>query len=132
MSDGIGVLIIEDSEAERFFLRRTVEKCRPGCHVAEFSYATDALVYLQRADRPSVHCIFVDINMPRMDGFAFAGAFAALSPDRRGVARIWMVSHSIDPADRQLAEAHSAISGFLSKSYKPGDIDRVLPLSATG
>ena len=132
MSDCLGVLIIEDSEAERFFLRRTIEKSRPGCAVVEFAYASDALAYLEKPDRPSLHSIFVDINMPRMDGFAFANAFAALTPERRGMAQIWMVSHSIDPADREQAEAHPAIAGFLSKSYRPVDIDRVLPLRATG
>ena len=132
MSDRIGVLIVEDSEAERFFLRRTIEKCRPGCTVTEFSYAADALDYLRVADRASLQCIFVDINMPRMNGFAFAEAFGVLSPEQQGVAQIWMVSHSIDPLDRQRAEAHPAIAGFLSKSYKQDDIDRVLPLRATG
>ena len=132
MSDGIGVLIVEDSEAERFFLRRTVEKCRPGAWVAEFGYATKALEFICEVERPSLHCIFLDINMPRMDGFAFADAFAALAPDRRGVAQLWMVSHSIDPLDRQQGEAHPAIAGFLSKAYEYADIDRVLPVSATG
>lgn len=132
MSKAVGVLIIEDSEAERFFLRRTVKKCRPGCFVAEFSYAADALDYLRRGDRPEVQCIFLDINMPRMDGFAFANAFAGLAPKRRGAAKIWMVSHSIDPADREQSEAHPAIAGFLSKSYLHRDIDRVLPPRAAG
>ena len=132
MSDRIGVLIVEDSEAERFFLRRTIEQCRPGCCVTEFAYAADALDHLAEPDRASLQSIFVDINMPRMDGFAFAEAFAMLSSEQRGVAQIWMVSHSIDPQDRQRAEAHPAIAGFLSKSYQRADIDRVLPLRATG
>lgn len=132
MSNQIGVVIVEDSEAERFFLRRIVEKCRPGCSVVEFAYAAEALRFLERDDRQSVHCVFLDINMPRMDGFAFADAFNGLKAERRGVAQLWMVSHSIDPADKQQAEAHPAIAGFISKSYQSKDIDRVLPLQATG
>lgn len=131
MSEALGVLIVEDSEAERFFLRRTVERSRPGCFVVEFSYATEALAFLQREERPSLQRIFTDINMPLMDGFAFATAFAALAPDRRGSAEVWVVSHSIDPADREQAEAHPAISGFISKEYSAGDIDRVLPPQMT-
>jgi len=132
VSDQIGVLILEDSEAERFFLRRTVEKCRPGCAIAEFSYGADALEYLRKPNRPTMHSIFVDINMPRMDGFAFADAFAALDSERRGTAQVWLVSHSIDPLDREHAQAHPAITGFLSKAWQEEEIDRVLPRHATG
>lgn len=132
MSETIGVLIVEDSEAERFFLRRCITKVRPAAKVTEFAYAAQALEFLQSADRPAVHCIFVDINMPRMNGFSFADAFADLAIEHKGMAQLWIVSHSIDPADRQQAEAHPAIEGFISKSYEVEDIDRVLPLHATG
>lgn len=120
----LSVVIIEDSEAERFFLRRAILKCRPNSTVVEFSYARDALDHLSKTP---AHVIFLDINMPLMDGFAFADAYGKLPVSVRETGRLWMVSHSIDPLDREQAEAHPAITGFLSKNYQKADIDRVLP-----
>lgn len=128
----IRVLIIEDSEAERYFLRRTIERCRPRCAVTEFSYAEEALCYLRETETAPPDAIFVDINMPRMDGFAFATEFAGLSTRLRGSAKLWIVSHSIDPLDREQADAHPAVAGFLSKSYTRGDIERLLPSPLEG
>lgn len=129
MNKTLSVVIIEDSEAERFFLKRAIRKARPGAEVAEFSYASEALAHLKRH---AAHVVFVDINMPVMDGFAFADAFWKLPSEARDQMRLWMVSHSIDPQDREQAEAHPAIAGFLPKTYHADDIDRVLPLVASG
>ncbi|MEM1272767.1 MAG: response regulator [Pseudomonadota bacterium] len=126
MTDSPTILVIEDSEAERFFLRRTISACLPTADVVEFAYAEAALRYLGSAACPDVLSIFVDINMPRMDGFAFADAFASLPPGRRRATRIWIVSHSIDPRDREQADAHPEIFGFLSKTYSTNDIARAL------
>lgn len=132
MTEAVRVLIVEDSEAERFFLRRTIAKCRPGAEVVEFSYAEEALAHLGAPGSAAFDNVFVDINMPRMDGFDFATRFADLAPAVRGTARLWVVSHSIDPADRARAEAHPAIDGFLPKTYGDADIDRILPRAKFG
>lgn len=129
MTRALSVVIIEDSEAERFFLKRAIRKARPEARVVEFSYAQDALQHLKQH---MAHVVFVDINMPLMDGFAFADAFGKLPAETREQMRLWIVSHSIDPLDRELAQAHPAITGFLPKTYQAGDIDRILPVVAFG
>lgn len=129
MRDLFRVLIVEDSEAERFFLRRTILRCRPNAEIVECAYGAEGLEQIATCLRPFDR-IFVDINMPRMDGFTFANAFAGLREELRGRGQIWVVSHSIDPADREHAEAHPCISGFLSKTYLPEEIDQVLQKSS--
>lgn len=120
------ILVIEDSEAERFFLRRALGQCCPAAEVFEFSYADVALAHLRDAATQEPEIIFVDIDIPRMNGFAFADAFAAHAAVMRWGTRLWVLSHSIDPADRARTKAHPAIEGFLSKTYLRRDLERIL------
>ncbi|MEO0370300.1 MAG: response regulator [Pseudomonadota bacterium] len=108
-------MIIDDMDADRFFLRRQIRKAFPDCEIKEFAYATDAMSYLKTPARKEVDVIFVDINMPRMDGFAFADAFHSLYAEIKGATRLYIVSSSINPDDEDIAAQHPAISGFILK-----------------
>ncbi|MEM6639811.1 MAG: response regulator, partial [Pseudomonadota bacterium] len=67
-----------------------------------------------------VNIIFVDINLPRMDGFEFADLYQESFPELRSRVRLYMLSGSINPADRVRAEQHPAISGFFEKPLPAG------------
>lgn len=113
MSD---VLVIDDEMVERVLLTRLVSRVDTSIEVAGFSYAEEAMSYLRSPERKIPRVIFVDINMPRMDGFQFAENFAKLYPELRGNSQVWMMSNSIDPRDRDRAEASDAVSGYIEKA----------------
>ncbi|MEM7732688.1 MAG: response regulator [Pseudomonadota bacterium] len=108
-------VIIDDMDADRFFLRRQIRKAFPDCDIKEFAYATEAMSYLKTPARDTIDVIFVDINMPRMDGFAFADAFDSLYAEIKGSTRLFIVSSSINPDDEEVADTHPAIAGFILK-----------------
>lgn len=124
------VLVIDDSEEDRFFTGRTIKKVRPGIEVHEFSYAEDAIGFLRSPERPNFDMLLVDINMPRMDGFEFADAFLALYPELRGHATIYITSSSLNPADQVRAEDHPGIAGFVEKPLTFERIDEILSATA--
>ncbi len=59
--------------------------------------------------------IFLDINMPVMDGWEFAEAFSKLDQEQKGNSKIIMLTSSINPDDKERASQLSSISGFQSK-----------------
>jgi two-component system chemotaxis response regulator CheY len=65
---GKHILLIEDSEAIRNFLRRILEKNFPGCVVRE---AEDGRQALTEMTSQKVDCIVTDLQMPGMDGQSF-------------------------------------------------------------
>lgn len=129
MAEPLNIVIVEDSEADRFFLSRTIEKLATGTRVKSFDYADNALSYLKTADRPAIQIIFADLNMPRMGGFEFADKFQDLYPELKPRTQLWIMSHSIDPKDRKCASSHPAVAGFLSKTYDKTEIQRILELA---
>ena len=70
--------------------------------------------------------LFIDINMPRMDGFEFADAYMELYPELRGGAPLYIVSSSLNPDDRARAEAHPAVSGYIEKPVDRAGMEKVL------
>jgi CheY-like chemotaxis protein len=62
------VLIIDDDDDDRILLREALEEvgCRPLCLAASDGY--EALKSLRNADYPKPEVIFLDLNMPRVNG----------------------------------------------------------------
>ena len=110
------LLVIDDDRVEHVLLSRIVRSVDPEIEIRKFTYAEEALVYLRSPDRPIPRAIFVDIDMPRMDGFAFVEAYDGLYPELKGPTQIWMMSNSIDPRDRERAENSASIMGYIEKS----------------
>lgn len=120
-------LIIDDLDSDRFFLRHQLRKVCPDCEIKEFAYAEDAMSFLKTPGRDAVDLIFVDINMPRMDGFKFADAFDELYAELKGKAQVYIISSSINPEDEMNAANHPAIAGFI---LKPTSTDMLQKLCA--
>lgn len=122
------ILLIDDSEDDRFFARRALKKLEPDVELHEFSYAEDALSFLRSPERPVLDMLLVDINMPRMDGFEFADAYLDLYPELRGKAPVFIASSSLNPADRERADAHPGVTGFVEKPFNRQGMEEMMDL----
>ncbi len=114
------VLVIDDDEPTNFFTNIILEEA--GCfdHVKIMQSAQEALDYLRKSEEPgNEHCypspdlIFLDINMPAMDGWEFLGEYRKLSVKEKVI--VVMLTTSLFPEDRLKAEEIPEISGFENK-----------------
>src|SRR5687767_12509529 len=98
------VMLIDDNEIDNFINQKMIE----GSHFAERVYvhtssksALEFYLNLVRSEGipeelfPSV--IFLDINMPIMDGFQFLDEFGKIPLKNRGNVKIVMLTTSINP-----------------------------------
>jgi len=96
------VYIIDDDSITIFGLRKLLAKYSTDLVVEEFrngKLAFDAILSLLEENFPLPEVIFLDINMPVMDGWAFLDEFLKL-PDIAGV-HIKIITSSIDVRDRE-------------------------------
>ena len=59
--------------------------------------------------------IFLDINMPVMDGWEFLEVFTSDFKILHDTTRVIILSSSVNPADLEMAENHPLVIGFMPK-----------------
>ena len=124
------VLLIDDDKAINFITKMLIKKAAITDHIEIVLNGQEALDYITKlgADGmyPQPMLIFLDINMPVMDGWEFAEAFSKLDPDQKGDAKIIMLTSSINPDDRERALKLSSLAGFQSKILTMEGLTEVL------
>ena len=108
-------MLVDDNKHDNFFHRRIIKKAAVAQAVKEFLYAEEALAYLKEGDSSEVDLIFLDINMPRMNGFEFLQHYSALTQKQKARAVIVMLTTSLNPQDRARARNYPEADGFLTK-----------------
>ena len=121
-------ILIDDQEIDQRLYQRVLARSGLVGETLTFSFADDALEHLLKYPELDVDVIFLDINMPRMDGFQFLDAAAeTLGPDFAKFV-IVMLTTSVLPADRDRALAHDVVKEFISKPLTVEHVEHVAAL----
>ena len=105
MSNQNIIFVVDDDPITRFGLKKVLIRDLVNVTISEFKNGKLALVAFQHiveAKEALPNTIFLDINMPVMDGWEFLEAFIEL-PIAEALT-INILTSSIDPADRQKFE----------------------------
>ncbi len=92
-------IVIDDSELDRFILRRVIEHLSDGYEVITYRTAWEALVDIEKIERETFTMIFLDLKMPVMDGFQFIEEFGKLPEHIKDRHRIVILSTTRNPTD---------------------------------
>jgi CheY-like chemotaxis protein len=116
------VMLVDDNDIDNFINERMIS----GCNFAETTYINtstrSAVEFLKnlsvnkalRKDHlPSI--IFLDINMPILDGFQFIEEFEKLDPILVKTISIYMLTSSINPSDIDRSKQFASVKGFIHK-----------------
>lgn len=110
------LVFIDDDYPTNYYHRVIALEAEIADNLTFFQNAREALDYLislQHKSQQPPEIIFLDINMPGMNGWEFTEAYK----ENLGSAasEIWILTTSINPNDKRMADHNSLISGFLSK-----------------
>ena len=108
------VWFIDDDEVNNMLSERMIKKHFPGTKATSFLFAKDALDLLNKKNEEMPEAIFLDINMPEMDGWDFLEIFEKLN----FTIPIYMLTSSIDPKDEEKAHQFHTVKDFISKPLK--------------
>ncbi len=78
---------------------------------------------LAQAVLPNI--IFLDINMPTMDGWGFLTEFAESFQEFHSKVSIVILSSSVNPADIEKANKHPLVIGFMPKPIGDLELDEL-------
>lgn len=120
----IAVLIVDDSEEDRYLLARQLRETGIVPHIFEETNGRSALKFFQdyesrRATSPDKYppqVVFLDINMPFLDGYGFLKEYAALRKEVAAVSSVVMMySSSEENAEKQKAFEFDFVKDYLVK-----------------
>ncbi len=123
---GMKILVAEDTPASQFVIRLILEQFGH-----EVTLVENGAMAVQAFERQAFDLIFMDIQMPGMDGHAATREIRAIEAERRATGNdqpavpIVGLSAFAQPIDRQAA-LDSGMTSYLSKPVKTEHIEQVL------
>jgi CheY-like chemotaxis protein len=116
------ILLIEDDKATNFIHTLAIQELKLDAKIEVCVNGREGLDYLTcqgkhkgQTKYPQPGLIFLDINMPLMDGWEFLAEYNKLSEMQKGGIVLMMVSASTNPDDEQRALHQETVSGFIPK-----------------
>jgi CheY-like chemotaxis protein len=125
MGKAVVICIIDDDDVYQYTVTRALKSHSLAKKILVFSDGEEALDFLSdniahKESLPDV--IFLDINMPIMDGWQFLEEYVKLKPRVGKKITIYMVTSSVDPIDVERAEKFQEISDYLVKPIQPDQL----------
>jgi len=108
------ILLIDDDFDDNVFNKIIIRKMDITETVAEASDGVEALEHLKARSTPP-ELIFLDINMPRMNGWEFLEQYKDLDPKQKAKTIIVMLTTSANPDEIKKAQEIEEVSGFKTK-----------------
>lgn len=122
------VLVIDDDEINNFTVDAILSRTD---FVDEYEIKDsgwNALEYLQKAEEAQAYpdLIFVDINMPEMDGYEFLERYEHRFWQKHISTRVYMLSSSISEADKEKALSYRCIYEYITKPLNRLKLSKII------
>ena len=132
------VLCIEDDSVTQFLNKIELEDagfCEKMIEAWNGQVALDYYETLSKeedglANAPEI--ILLDLNMPVMDGWEFLEIFLEKYPEFSEKTKVFVVTSSINPADKIRSHKEDAVKGFLSKPLDGAQIEMLKQFIKSG
>jgi CheY-like chemotaxis protein len=129
------ILLIDDDEPTNFLNKMAIEQADCTHHIQVAQSGMEALDYLsgsgifrrtgdQPYPRPDL--IFLDINMPAMDGWEFLYNYSELPREQKAEIIMIMLTTSLNPDDQLKTRSIPGVSGFENKPLTQSRLEAIL------
>jgi len=112
------VMLVDDNEIDNIINEKIIESSSFAENILVFQTGQEALDYLREHQEDASNLpeiVFLDINMPIMDGFQFLEEFESFSEEVLKKCKIIMLSSSISPKDIDRAASSRYVKKYLNK-----------------
>lgn len=111
------IILIDDNSIDQMLHRKVIEITFPDATVKLFSDGPSALDHLQAigCNAPHHTVVFLDIQMPVMNGFQFLEAYELFPDDLKTQYTIYIVSSSVNQFDISRAKNNPNVKDMIIK-----------------
>ena len=128
------VMLIDDNEIDNLINQKMIEASGITEHIYTHTGARSAIEFLKNMEKlhdteknvlPEM--IFLDIDMPLMDGFQFLDEFEKLEDSTKDHSSVVMLTSSISPADVNKSKKYEYVKKYINKPLTQENLEKLKP-----
>ncbi|MDX2196617.1 MAG: response regulator [Cytophagales bacterium] len=127
------IMLIDDNEIDNLINQKIIESANICDFIFTHTGGKSAIEFLRNIEKIAIisgnqglpDLIFLDIDMPLMDGFQFLDEFDTLSPTTKEYCKIIMLTSSINPQDMSKSKKYSYVKKYLNKPLSPENLKKL-------
>lgn len=121
------IMLVDDNKIDNFFHERVIKKSNAAENIVAKESGQEALDYIAQGtavQQPEL--IFLDINMPGMNGWEFLENYKKLDANLQNAMIVVMLTTSENPDDRARAATQGILADFKSKPLTKEMLEEVI------
>lgn len=127
------VMLIDDNEIDNLINQKIIESAGICERIFTHTGGKSAIEFLRNMEKIAdvagdavlPELIFLDIDMPLMDGFQFLDEFEGLSEKTKEHCKIVMLTSSINPQDVSRSKRYKSVKKYLNKPLTPESLKKL-------
>ncbi len=122
------ILLVDDDPDDNFFHQRIIKKMDITEAIEVARNGIEAIEYLSKERQVIPELIFLDINMPKMNGWEFLEEYKKLDPKCKARITIVMLTTSANPDDIKRTNEMGDVTGIKTKPLSVDMLNEILSM----